>query len=64
MRGVLDRMTVGAAQRILDSVNSREMRVAESFSVATKTREGTAGVTKKHKLLSGYQEDLCAEEFR
>ena len=46
MRGVLGRMIAGAAGRILDSANSREIRAEQkAVSVAAETRE--------HKFLIG-----------
>ena len=35
-----------------------------AVSVAAKTREDTATVTREHKFLSGYRGGLCVEEFR
>ena len=33
------------------------------MSVASKTREGTASVTREHKFLGGDRGNLCVEEF-
>ena len=46
MRGVLGRVLTGAAERILDSANPREIRAKQkAVSVAPKTREDTASMT-------------------
>ena len=34
------------------------------MSVAEKTRENTASVTREHKFLGGNRGNLCVEEFR
>ena len=54
MRGVLGRVSAGAAGKILDSANPREIRaLQQAVSVASKTRENTASTTRKHKFLGG-----------
>ena len=54
MRGVLGRVSAGAAGRIFDSTNSEEIRALQkAVSVAAKTREGTASMTREHKFLGG-----------
>ena len=54
MRGVLGQVPTGAAGRILDSANPREIRtLKKAVSVAAKTREDTASMTREHKSLSG-----------
>ena len=64
MRGVLGRVSESAARRILDSTNSREIgALQKTVSVAAKTRENTASVTREHKFLGGNQGNLCVEEF-
>ena len=35
-----------------------------AISVAAKTRENAASVTREYKLLDGNSGDLCVEEFR
>ena len=51
MRGILGRVSAGAAGRILDSANPEEIRAQQkSVSVATKTRENTASVTPEPTL--------------
>ena len=65
MRGVLGLMSAGAAGRILDSANPRKIRAKQkAVSVAAKTGENTASVTREHKLLSGNRGNLCIEKFR
>ena len=55
MRSVLGWMTTSGAQRILNSANSREIRVEQkALSVVTKMRESTTSVTTKQKFLNGY----------
>ena len=34
------------------------------MSIVAKAREDTAGVTRKHKFLSGHRSDLCVEESK
>ena len=54
MRGVLGQVFTGAAGRILDSANPREIRTQQkAVSVAAKTREHTASMTREHKFLDG-----------
>ena len=65
MKGVLGRKTTDTTSRIIDFANSRKIRVEQkALSVAAKTREDTASVTKKHEFVSGHRGVLCAEEFR
>ena len=65
MRGVLVRVSAGAAGRILDSANPREIRAQQkAVSVAAKIIENTASVAREHKLLGGNRGNLCVEEFR
>ena len=48
-------MTAGAAQRIFNSVDSREVRIYQkAVSVAAMSTGETANVTKNHKFLSRY----------
>ena len=49
MRGVLGRVSAGAARSILDFTNPRQIR-AQHVSVAEKTREHTACVTREHSF--------------
>ena len=65
MRDVLGRVSAGAAKSILDSANPREIRAQKkAVSVAAKTRENTASMTKEHKFLGGNRGNLCVKEFR
>ena len=65
MRDVLGRVSTGAAGRILDSANPREIRTYQkAVFVAAKTREDTASMTREHTFLSGNQGNLRAKEFR
>ena len=58
-------MSAGAAGRILDSANPREIgTLQKTVSVAAKTREHTASMTREHKFLSGKRGNLCVEEYR
>ena len=59
MRGVLGRMTAGAAGRILDSANPRDNSLTEGCAIAAKTR-----VTREHNLLSGNRGNLCVKDYR
>ena len=60
----LGRVSAGAAGRILDSANPREIRAQQkAVSVAAKMRENTASVTREHKFLGGNRGNLCAKEF-
>ena len=57
-------MSTGSAGRILDSANPREIRTQQkAVSIATKTRENTASVTKDHKFLGGNRGNLCVKIF-
>ena len=48
MRGVLGRVSAGAAGRILDSANPREIRTKQkAVSVAASTRENTVSMTRE-----------------
>ena len=54
MKGVLGQVSADAAGRILDSANPRKIRAQQwAVSVAAKTREHTASVTREHKLFDG-----------
>ena len=65
MRGVLGRVSKGAAGRILDSANPREIRTyKKAVSVAAKTREDTASMTRERKFLGEIQGNLNVKEFR
>ena len=65
MRDVLGPVSAGAKGRILDSVNPRDIRTQQkAMSVAAKTRENTASVTRKHKFLCGNRGNMCVNEFR
>ena len=65
MRGVLGRMFAGAAGRILDSTNSREITVFQkAVFIAANTRDYTASVARKHKFHGGNRGSLCVKEFR
>ena len=65
MRDVLGRVLTGAAGRILDSANPRDIRTEKkAVSVAAKTRENTASMTTEHKFLGGNRGDLCVKELR
>ena len=65
MRGVLGRVSAGAAGRILDSANPREIRAEQkAVSVASKTRENTASVTREHKFVGENQGNPCVKDFR
>ena len=65
MRGVLGRVSTGAAGRILDSANPRDIRTKKkAVSVAAKAREDTASMTREHKFLSGNRGNLCVKELR
>ena len=47
-------MSTGAGGRILDFANPREIRTSEKVvSVAAKTREDTASMTREDKFLGG-----------
>ena len=51
MRGVLERVSAGVAGRIINSANPKKIRTyQEAVSVAAKTREHTASVTREHKF--------------
>ena len=64
MRAVLGRESAGAAGRILNSANPREIRTLQkTVSVAAQTREDTASMTKEHEFLSGNRGNLHVEEF-
>ena len=64
MRGVLGRVSTGTAGRILDSANPREIRTEKkAVSIAAKTREDTASMTREHKFLGGNQGNLCVKKF-
>ena len=57
-------MSAGAAGRILNSTNPKETRTQKkAVSVAAKTREDTASMTREHKFLGGNRGNLCVEEF-
>ena len=60
------RVSTGAAGRILDSANPREIRAyRKAVSLfAVKTRENTPGMTREQKLLGENRGNLCVEEFR
>ena len=65
IRGVLGQVSAGAAERILDSANRKEMRAKrKTVSVAVKTREDTASVTREHKFLGGNRGSVSVKEFR
>ena len=65
MRDVLGRVSTGAAGRILDSANPREIRTyKKAVSVAAKTREDTASMTREHKLHGGNRGNLCVKILR
>ena len=65
MRGVLERVSTGAAGRILDSANSEEMGAQQkAVSVAAETRENTASMTREHKFLGRNRGYLCVKKFR
>ena len=65
MRGVLGRVSTGAAGRIFSSANPREIRILKKgVSVAAKTREDTACMTREHKFLGGNRGNLCVKELR
>ena len=52
MRDVLGRVSTGAAQRILDSANHRELRTyKKAVSVAAYTREDTASTSSSVEIL-------------
>ena len=65
-RGVLGRVSAGAAGIALDSANPRKVRTSwqKVVSIAAKTRESTASETREHKFLSGNRGNLCVNEFR
>ena len=64
MRDLLGRVSTGAAGRILDSANPREIRTyMKAVSVAVKTRENTASMTMERKFLDRNRGNLCVEEF-
>ena len=49
-------------ERILDSANPREVRSWEkAVSVAAKTKEDTASMTREHKFLNGNRGNLCVK---
>ena len=55
-------MSTGAAEGILDSANPREIRTQQkAVSIAVKTREDTASMTREHKFLSGNRGNLCVK---
>ena len=57
-------MSTGVAGRIIDSTNPRDIRTQKkAVSVAAKTREDTASMTREHKFLGGNRGNLCVEEF-
>ena len=57
-------MSADAAGRILNSNNPREIGAKQkAVSVAAKTRENTASVTREHKFLGGNRGSLCVEKF-
>ena len=65
IKGVLERVSTGAARRILDSANPRKIRTYKrAMSVAAKTREDTASMTREHKFLGGNRGNLCVKELR
>ena len=65
MRNVLGRVFTGAVGKILDSANPREIRTQQkAVSVAEKTREHTASMTREHKFLSGNRGNLCVKILR
>ena len=65
MRDVLGRVSTGAAGRILDSANPREIGTQKkAVSIAAKTREDTASMTREHKFLSGNRGNLCVKILR
>ena len=58
-------MSTDAAGKILDSANPREIRTCQKAgSVAAKTRESTASVTREHRFFGENRGDLCVKEFR
>ena len=58
-------MSAGAVGRILDSADPREIRTyKKAVSVAAKTREDTASMTREHKFLGVNPGNLCVKEFR
>ena len=65
MRGGPGRLPTGAAGRILDSANPREIKTyKKAMSVAAKTSENTASMTREDKFLGGNRGNLCVKEFR
>ena len=58
-------MYTGAAGRIPDSANPGEIKAQQlAVSVAAKTRENTARVTREHKFFGGKRGNLCVKKFR
>ena len=65
MRGVLGRVSTDAAGRILSSDNPREIGTQKkAVSVAAKTREDTASMTREQKFLGGNRGNMCVKELR
>ena len=63
-RDVTGQMSTGAAGRILDSANPREIRAKQkAVPVVAKTKEGVVSVMREHKFLSGNKGNLCVKEF-
>ena len=64
MRGVLGQVSTGAAGRVLNSANPREIRTYKrAVFVAAKTREDTASMMREHKFLGGNRGNLCVKIF-
>ena len=59
-----NKVSAGAAGRILDSANPSEIRKQKAVFAASKTRENTASMTREHKFLCGNRRNLRVEEFR
>ena len=61
MRGVLGQVSADAAEKALDSANSREIRTQQkAVSIAAKMIEDTASMGREHKFFSGKsREPLC-----
>ena len=65
MRSVPGRVSTGAAGRILNSANPREIRIRKKAApAAAKTREDTASTTREHKFPGGNRGNPRAKESR
>ena len=64
MRGVLRRVSVGAAGAICDSANPRDKSLSASCVRCNEDEREHSECGEENKFLSGDRGKLCVEEFR